>query len=171
MGAEYEVQQTSDLLQTVMPTDIYGRPFDELTWNEHILATLDDLRPAYLPQPNPGVLWTSGANHYRMGCASPYFALERWELAALHVEPAHPRRGMTVTNIGGAVTLEYKGGVEVLERATSCILPAAIGQVRIVPRTHATLIVCYVPHLEMDIWGPLRSRGVSDAEIRALGAV
>ncbi len=59
----------------------------------------------------------------------------------------------------------------------SCILPAAIGDVRIVPvgdsadDGEASLIACYVPDLAVDIVAPLRAAGYADDAIRALGDV
>ena len=71
------------------------------------------------------------------------------------------------------MTLEHEGGSESLERAESCILPAAIGEVRVVPDGggEAGLLAGYVPDLEQDIIAPLREAGYSDEEIRALGEV
>jgi mannose-6-phosphate isomerase len=50
-------------------------------------------------------------------------------------------------------------------------LPAAIGEVRVVPEGEASLVACYVPDLERDVVAPLRGAGYSDDEIRALGEV
>src|SRR3712207_5160189 len=40
----FEVQQTSDLGQSVMPTDLYGNPLPKGEWEENINAALDELR-------------------------------------------------------------------------------------------------------------------------------
>jgi mannose-6-phosphate isomerase len=69
------------------------------------------------------------------------------------------------------VRIEYRGGTERLGRAESCILPAATGEVRVVPEGEASLIACYVPDLERDVVAPLREAGHSDEVIRALGEV
>jgi mannose-6-phosphate isomerase len=69
------------------------------------------------------------------------------------------------------VRLEYGGGAEELGRAESCILPAAIGEVRVVPEGEASLIACYVPDLERDVVAPLREASYSDEEIKTLGEV
>jgi mannose-6-phosphate isomerase len=73
----------------------------------------------------------------------------------------------------GPVELDYEGGSEILGRAESCVLPAAIGEVSVIPsRTGAsTLVACYVPDLERDVVAPLNEAGYSDEEIRALGEV
>jgi mannose-6-phosphate isomerase len=167
----FEVQQTSDLGQFVTPTDLYGEPLDEETWNANINAALDELRTGYLPHPNPGLVLEDGETRRTLCCAGPYFALERWTLTGPHVEPSHPERFLTLSNVGGPVEIEYEGGTEKLERAESCVLLATIGEVRVVPGGEASLIACYVPDLDRDIVAPLRDAGYSDGEIRTLGEV
>jgi mannose-6-phosphate isomerase len=169
-----EVQQTSDLGQFVMPFDLYGNSLDEEEWDANIEATLDELKTDYLPHPNPGLVLEDTTNRRVLCCAGPHFALERWTLARTHTEPAHPRRFLTLSNVGeGPVELGYEGGSETLGRAESCVLPAAIGEVRVVPTGTevASLVACYVPDLESDVIGPLREAGYSDEEIGALGEV
>ena len=165
----FEVQQTSDLSQTVMPTDLSGNRLDEATWERNINATLDELRTWYKPRPNAGLAREDSGNRYIVGCAGPHFALERWTLTQPHREPRHPHRCLTLSNVGNSVRLEYAHGVETLARGESCILPAAIGDVRIVPRGEGSLIACYVPDIEQDVIAPLRAAGFGDDEIRTLG--
>ena len=170
-----EIQQTSDLGQFVTPTDLYGERLDEETWNANINAALDELKTDYLPLPNPGLAVDGGGaspNRRVFGCAGPHFALERWTLAEPYTEPRHPRRCLLLSNVGeGAVTLEYDGGAETLGRAESCVLPAAVGEVRVVSGGEASLVACYVPDLERDVVGLLREAGHTDEEIAALGEV
>jgi mannose-6-phosphate isomerase len=169
-----EVQQTSDLGQFVMPFDLYGNRLDEEEWDANIEATLDELKTDFLPRPNSGLVVEDNANKRVLCCAGPHFALERWTLAEPHTEPAHPRRFFTLSNVGeGPVTLEYEGGTQTLGRAESRVIPAAIGEVRVVPgeTEEASLVACYVPDLELDVVGPLREAGYPDEEIRVLGEV
>jgi mannose-6-phosphate isomerase len=166
-----EVQQTSDLGQFVMPFDLYGNRLDEDEWDANIEATLDELKTDYLPRPNPGLVLEDDTNRRVLCCAGPHFALERWTLTGPYTEPAHLERCLTLSNVGDAVRIEYGGGTERLERAESCILPAAIGEVRLSPEGEASLISCYVPDLERDVISPLRASGYSDEEIRGLGEV
>jgi mannose-6-phosphate isomerase len=170
----FEVQQTSDLGQFVMPEDLYGNPLDKETWEANINATLDELRTDYRPRPNPGLALEDGrpgTNRRIFCCAGPCFALELWTLLEPHIEPSHPKRCLTLSNVGGPARIEYTGGTETLGRSESCILPAAIGEVRIVPEREASLVVCYVPDLERDVVAPLREAGYSDEEIRDLGEI
>ncbi|HEY8447957.1 MAG TPA: hypothetical protein VIL01_12700 [Thermomicrobiales bacterium] len=165
----FEIQQTSDLGRHVMPVDLYGKPISEEEWVANIAAVLDELRTDYFPKPNGGLARESGDNRYVVGCAGKHFALERWALRAPHAEPAHPDRAFLISNVGAPVEIAYAGGTETLGRAESCVIPAALGEFRIVPQTEADLIVCYVPNLERDIIAPLRAAGHDDAAIAALG--
>ena len=171
----FEVQQTSDLGQSVMPTDLYGNRLSPEQWDANIEATLAELRTHTLPRPNPGLPRADGGtgNRYVVGCAGPYFALERWTLTEPHREPAHPWRCLTLSNVGEPVRLSYAGGEETLGRAESCILPAALGEMTVAPTgaEPASLIACYVPDLARDIVAPLRAAGHTDEAIRTLGEV
>jgi mannose-6-phosphate isomerase len=167
-----EVQQTSDLGQFVMPEDLYGNRLGEGEWDANIEATLDELKTDFMPRPNPGLALEGDANRRVLCCAGPHFALERWNLKGPHTEPAHPRRFVTLSNVGeSGVEVEYEGGTERLGRAESCILPAAIGEARVVPDGEASVVACYVPDPKEDVVGPLREAGHTDEEIRSLGEV
>src|SRR5918995_663054 len=167
----FEVQQTSDLGQFVMPEDLYGNHLSEEEWDANIDATLDELKTDYLPCPNPGLPLEDGPNRRVTCCAGPHFAFERWTLTEPYAELAHPERCLTLSSVGDPVRIEHSGGTERLERGESCVLPAAIGEVHLVPEGEASLIACYVPDLERDVVAPLREAGFSDEEIRALGEV
>jgi len=170
----FEIQQTSDLVQSVMPDDLYGHRYPEPEWDARINAALDELRTEYLPRPQAGLaLPAHGANRYLLGCAGPYFALERWTLHEPHLERLDGRRCLTVSNVGDPLTLAYAGGSETLVRGESCLLPATLGELRLTPSTGGTssLIVCYVPDLTRDIRDRLTAAGHSTESIRGLGEV
>jgi mannose-6-phosphate isomerase len=169
----FEIQQTSDLGQMVVPWDLAGTRLSEDVWDANIDKALAELHRDFLPAPHPGLDKTPGpnGNRQRICCAGPYFALERWTLAGPHAEPAHPERCLTLSNVGDPVTIRWAGGETVLDRAESCILPAALGETGIIPAGAGDLIACYVPDLERDVIAPLRAAGHGDEQIRALGVV
>lgn len=170
----FEIQQTSDLAQNVMPTDVFGKRLDGATWERNIEATLAELKTDYLPKPNAGLIKTTSngtGNRYVVGGAGPHFALERWTLVAPHREPAHPDRCLTLSNLGNQVSVAFNGGVTTLGRAESCIIPAALGEFTIVPDRPTALVACYVPDLARDIVEPLRAAGYDDEVIRGLGEI
>jgi mannose-6-phosphate isomerase len=167
----FEIQQTSDLVQQVMPTDIYGNRLSNEQWDANIEATLAELRTTYLPKPNTGITITRDDNRYTVCCAGPHFALERWSLAGSHQQSAHQERCLTMTNVGDPVVISFDGREERLERAESCVIPAVLGDYMITPEGEGDLIVCYEPNLEAHIIGPLREAGFADEQISSLGEV
>lgn len=167
----FEIQQTSDLGVTVMPEDLYGNRYTEAEWDRNIEQTLTELKTDFLPVPNAGLARQNGANTYRVGCAGPHFALERWSLQESHVEPFHSERCLTISNVGNPIRITYATGEETLDRAASCVIPAALGAFTIEPDDTADLIVCYVPDLQREIVQPLRDAGHAYEAIRTLGDV
>ena len=170
----FEIQQTSDLGQHVMPNDLHGNRLSEEEWDAAIERALAELKRDFLPRPHPGLEKpTDGTgNRFRVGGAGPHFAIERWTLVAPHREPARPERCMTLSNVGEPITIRWAGGEQTVGRAESRILPAALGESEIVPTgASADLIACYVPDLTRDIVEPLRAAGHTDEAIRALGEV
>lgn len=168
----FEVQQTSDLGQSVMPTDLYGNRLGDDQWRANIDATLAELKRDFLPKPHAGLDKPppEPGNRITVGGAGPYFAIERWRLTEPHRDPSHPWRFLTLSNVGEPVTIAWSGGEETLGRAESILLPAAIGDVTILPSGGATdLIACYLPDVQRDIIEPLRAAGHSDQAIAALG--
>jgi len=166
----FEIQQTSDLGQTVMPTDLFGNEKPLAQWDEDIHATLAELKTNYFPKPNPGLTIEREGNRYTTGCAGPYFALERWNLHRTHHQPANDARCFTISNVGEPAVIRFTGGEGLLERAQSCVIPAALGEFEVAPLGQsADLIVCYVPDLERDVILPLREAKFDNAEIAALG--
>lgn len=170
----FEVQQTSDLSQSVMPTDLHGQRHSPAQWAANIDAALAELRTDVRPRPNPGLERARDVSGNRLvvGGAGPHFAIERWTLAAPHREPAHPWRCLTLSNVGPPVRLRHRGGETPLARAESCIVPAALGKFTVEPTEEgADLIACYVPDLDRDIVAPLSEAGHTPAEIAALGEI
>jgi mannose-6-phosphate isomerase len=170
----FEIQQTSDLGQHVMPNDLHGNRLSEEEWDAAIERALAELKRDFLPRPHPGLEKpTDGTgNRFRVGGAGPHFAIERWTLVAPHREPARPERCMTLSNLGEPITIRWASGEQTVGRAESRILPAALGESEIVPTgASADLIACYVPDLTRDIVEPLRAAGHADEAIRALGEV
>lgn len=165
----FEIQQTSDLGQMVMPTDLHGNRYTEAEWDANIEKALAELKTDYLPKPHPGLAINRDGNRYVIGGAGPSFALERWHLSKPHFEGSRPDRCLALTNVGDPLTIRYGGGTEVLGKAESCLLPAAIGDVTIEPQGEGDLIVCYVPDVMRDIVSRLLAEGYERERIDALG--
>ena len=167
----FEIQQTSDLGSDVMPHDLYGNALSTERWHANIDETLDELKRDYQPRPNAGLKLDMNGNTRTIGCASPYFVLERWSLSKSHQEPAHPWRCLTLSNVGNPVRLSFDGATETLNKGESCIVPAALAGLSIEVEDNADLIACYVPDLFNDVIKPLRAAGYAEDAIASLGDV
>ncbi|MGI8476583.1 MAG: type I phosphomannose isomerase catalytic subunit [Thermomicrobiales bacterium] len=167
----FEIQQTSDLGQSVMPEDLYGNRLSPEQWDAGIDATLAELKTTALPRPTPGlpVDRGHGANAYRVGAAGPYFALERWTLREPHRQTSPLPGCLLVSNVGEPVGIDFPGGTVMLGRAESCIIPAAMEAFTIAPTTYGDLIVCHLPDIAGSLLPALRTAGHGDEEIGRLG--
>jgi mannose-6-phosphate isomerase len=170
----FEVQQTSDLGQFVMPNALRGERLSDAEWRANIEAALKELKREFLPRPHAGLDKPEdvAGNRMTVGCAGPHFALERWRLTSAHRDASHPSRCLTLSNVNGPVRIVWSDGEETLGPAESVLLPPAIGDFDDIPTGQgADLIACYIPDLEGDIVAPLRAAGHSDERIAALGEV
>ena len=79
----------------------------------------------------------------------------------------HPRA--TLTNLVEPVGLTWNGGTDLVARAESRVLPAALEEVTVVPDGLGYILVCYVPNVADDIVRPLKEAGYGDEEIAVLG--
>lgn len=141
-----EVQQTSDLAEHAMPHDLYGRPLARSVWEANVDATLDLLTSQVAPRPHAGTLLHDDASSRRLeGCRNERFVLERWTLRA----PLTSRFGeggfVTLTNLGAPLEVVSDAATVVLDRAASCLLPAALGTVALRPSDQTELVVCFEP--------------------------
>lgn len=167
----FEIQQTSDLGQTAMLADNLGQPLSHEQRLANLDSLMDELKVEPLPKPVHGLTRFEGTVRIVVGCAGPHFALERWNLAVPFDVPARPDRCLTLTNLGDPVAVSWDGGVELLERAESCVIPAAMPAFTLVPDGKAVVLACFVPDFPRDIVEPLRRAGYSDAEVATLGEV
>ena len=143
-----EVQQTSDLAESAMPRDLQGRALSSEVWHANVDATLDLLTSEARPRPDPGVVLLDDEGVRRVqGCRNARFVLERWTLReALRVSLGEGGFA-TLTTLDGALAVSCDGERELLPRASSCLLPAAAGEVTLEPASGDALdlVVCFEP--------------------------
>lgn len=165
----FEIQQTSDIASDVMPIDNMNVAYDDDAWHRRIETTLSQLALESQPVPTHGLARFDGHNRKTVCAAGPYFAIERWKITtALRLDLPNGR-GATMTNLVNPAGISWERGAEVIGRAESRVLPAALRRVTLVPDGIAYVLVCYVPDLWNDIVLPLRAEGYGDDEIRSLG--
>ncbi|MDX2036832.1 MAG: type I phosphomannose isomerase catalytic subunit [Isosphaeraceae bacterium] len=75
---------------------------------------------------------------------SDFFALERLKLSGPSLVGS-PERFTIVTALEGSCTIEWDGPATPLEFGATALLPASLGECRLVPTGTATLLTCIVP--------------------------
>ncbi len=166
----YEVQQTSDLGNDVMPKDLYGKLRSEEDWDWHINETLDELKTNFVPEPNPGLITIEDGVEKKYCVASKWFGLEQWQFNK-PIEISKPNRFRILTNLANPIKIEYSGDKEELRKGESCIIPASMPEYKLIPDTRAKLLISYLPEIEKDIIEPLSSHGFSLKDIKSLGEI
>lgn len=168
----FEIQQTSDLSQSVSPHDVYGVELTTMVWKANIEKTLEELKAGYQPKPSSGLTIASRGGERRICVASRYFALERWQFEDPFAWNRQAGGFVALTNLGAPVVIESENRDVRLPRATSCIVPSALGPIRLKPTDDAgDVIASYVPNLAAEIVTPLIEAGHSINAIRDLGDV
>ena len=147
-----EVQQTSDLAEHAMPHDLYGETLISEQREANLDATLDLLTSDARPRPDPGtVVRDDDALRRLQGCRNRRFVLERWSLRSPVTTALGEGGFATLTNLGEPLEITHAGGRETLGRASSCLLPAALGEVTLGGGREtegggeADLVVCFEP--------------------------
>jgi mannose-6-phosphate isomerase len=137
----FEIQQKSDLTYRVYDydrRDAQGRP-REL----HVERALDVTNYAAAA---PAVVEPKRLDDARTLLVScPYFAMERWDLAAPLAAATDPGSFEILTVIDGAAKLAWADSEQHLARGESIVLPASLGSYQLQPDVSATVLRCYVP--------------------------
>lgn len=110
-----------------------------------------------------------GDNRTSFIFACRYFALERLNLSSGCEIRCNGERFYVLTQIDGAATVSCGSGREDLSPGQTCLLPASLGTVWILPRGRCSVLKAYVPDLVRDVIEPLRAAGTQDRDIAGLG--
>lgn len=138
----FEIQQKSDLTYRVYDYDRRDANTGQ-TRELHVERALDVSNFGAQPPANSAPERVDDARTLLVSC--PYFAMERWDLAAPLEAATDPGSFEILTVIDGAAELGWPGGARPLARGESVVLPASLGAYRLAPASNATLLRCYVP--------------------------
>lgn len=165
----YEIEQTSDVQQHAMRWDMQdGSEVDEDQWRANVDALVAEVRLDRRPEPTPGLaVQVADGVRQTFCCAGPYFALERWQVGTTGPARRAYATAQVLTNVGAPVTVRTPAGAEVLDRARTLLLPAALGEVEI--DGPADVLLGYLPDLERDVVAPLVAAGYAPQVIARLG--
>lgn len=163
----YEIMQNSDVIMMLRSHEFLPGTEGRKKWAGETLRGLRfalgsdcKIQPVTIAQ---------GMNRISFIFACRYFALERLDLASPYEIACSGGKFLVLTQIEGDSTVSSDNGLENLSPGQSCLLPASLGSVRVVPNGHCSLLKAYVPDLVLDIIEPLRKAGIRDRDIIALG--
>jgi len=163
-----EIQQNSDTTFRVYDwgrVGPNGKP-RQLHIEEALQAiNFDDCSPDRL-QP---IEVEEGGNRRSYLAACPYFAMQLLALGAPTEESTGGRRfeSLMVTG-GGGIIRPPRGGDVPFSGGDSILIPGCLGDYAIVPSGGCTLLRVFVPEIEGEIRGKLRSSGISEDAIRGI---
>jgi mannose-6-phosphate isomerase len=110
-----------------------------------------------------------GKNKRRCLVACPYFAMEALTLDEPSQESTHEKRFESLMILkGDAIIHSGKGQETAVSTGDSVLMPACVGDYRVVPSGTCQLLRVFVPDIEMEIVKTLRSKGVAEEAIQAV---
>lgn len=165
----YEIEQTSNIQQHAMSWNMEDgsrvEPDQRRANIDHLLA---EWQPQARPVPTPGLrLPLTDDCDRTLCCAGPYFALERWRIAAGTVLERSFDHAVIVSNAGAPARLDTENWTGELGRAETLLLPAALEGISLTGP--ADLLLGYLPDLARDIRQPLLEAGYPPEALPGLG--
>ena len=137
-------------------------------WRGPAFPLLAEWDPVPRPEFRPGLAAAHDDGVTRVVlCAGPFSALDRWRVGSPTGWRHRFDTAQIVSNVGAPARLRWSGGEQTLGRATSLLLPAALGEV--VVDGPVDLLVGYLPDLERDVRAPLLAAGHGAGAIATLG--
>lgn len=163
----YEIMENSDV---IIPLGRFREPLppEEKRRLAEERAALVHLEDGFDCQTVP-VSLSSGENRRTFILACRHFALERLDLGEAATLRPEGERFYVLSCIDGACHVSGGGEEVVLRKGHTCLVPAGVDEVVLGPEGRASVLKAYVPDLARDVVEPLRTAGVSDAAIVALG--
>jgi mannose-6-phosphate isomerase len=163
----YEIMQNSDITIGLRSRELARGTEERRRWAEQTMTAVRlvqgrDCRIL-------AATIASGTNRISFIFACSYFALERLDLSTPLTMACTGERLFVLTQIEGRCTISCGNSLENLGPGQSCLLPASLGSVSIVPNGRCSLLKAYVPDLILDVIAPLRRAGIKDSDIIALG--
>ena len=164
-----EIQQNSDTTYRVFDWNRIG---DDGSPRElHVEKALDviDFDGRHSRQKAKGIEIKEGDGSRTYLVACPYFAAEKLDIKGRVKEMANGEKFYILTVIEGQGCIDYNGGTQSFKQGDSIMIPASLGHYSI--DGEYTLIKSYIPNREKDIISPLKEKGFSLKEMKAIAGL
>jgi mannose-6-phosphate isomerase class I len=164
----YEIEQTSDVQQHAMRWNMQdGSEVPEEEWRANLDALMTQVRLDPRPDFTSGLaVPVDDGVEQVFCCAGPYFALERWTAGTAAALRRSFVTAQILSNLGSPVQVRTAGWQGTLDRASTLLLPAALGSVELTGP--ADVLFGYLPDLERDVHAPLAAAGYPRAQVAQL---
>jgi mannose-6-phosphate isomerase len=163
----YEIMQNSDVYIGLRKIDP-ELPEDEKDAKLQFLLEGVHIEEEFRPKISP-VTFKEGENLRTFAFVCRYFTLERLDLCTEYTIECDGKRFFILTQIEGTSEIISNRQVEVMYLGNTCLLPANLGKVTIVPGKSCSLLKSYVPDLLVDVVKTCRAVGIADDVIVGLG--
>ncbi len=163
----YEIMQNSNVYISLNRPDPQ-LPREEQEKKVQLAVEGVHLEPGFNCRIDP-VTIQEGPNQRQFVMVCQYFAVERLDLNAAYQLDGRGRHFYVLSQIEGTSAVTWSGGAERLLPGHTCLIPAGMGPVSLVPSQGCAVLKAYVPDLESDILQPLRAAGVEEKHIIDLG--
>lgn len=167
----FEIQQNSDMIYRFYDWDRMG--LDGKHRPLHIEKALEvlDVGP-FDYMPFRGLRRSESGVSINVLAAGNHFCLEKWDVTEVFDMMGNPNRFEIITMLGGrgrVIPAAVNSDPAVLTAGQSCLLPAHLGGVRIMPEQGGlSYLRSYIPDIPADIIAPLIAAGHSLSSIARL---
>lgn len=164
-----EIQQNSDTTYRVYDWNRLGDDGKPRTL--HVDKALDVIdfsgRLAKDKLPGLSVEEEGGRRTYYVACS--YFAVQKLECHGCMKETADGSKFFTLTAVEGQGEIVYSQGSQPFKAGDSVLIPACLGDYMI--KGECTIIKAYVPSRERDIIEPLKAKGFTKDQLKAIAGL
>jgi mannose-6-phosphate isomerase len=162
----YEIMQNSDVIIGLRPAGGDLTPAEKEAKVRRALEGIH-IEDGFECKSVPLTL-VEGANRRTFVFACTYFVLERLDLVDPYTIDCDGDRFYVLSQIKGASTIVHGANRVPMRAGYTCLLPADLGEVAIVPDGSCALLKAYLPDLRRNVIAPLREAGFAGEDIAAL---
>ncbi len=163
----YELQQSSDITYRLYDWDRPASAGRELHLEQS--AAVADYAPVLQHMITPLEYQTSNGTEHRVLCACQYFAATHKRIVDIETSNTHGATPHLITVLSGSGTARTEAHIADVAAGESVLIPATVGEYRLMAEGELRVIVGYIPNLRRDIVEPMRAIGYSNDQIAQLG--
>jgi mannose-6-phosphate isomerase len=163
----YELQQSSDITYRLYDWDRPASAGRELHLDQS--ADVADYAPVLQHMISPLEYQASNGTEHRVLCACQYFAATHKRIVDIETSNTHGSTPHLITVLSGKGTVQNDDHIVDIAPGESVLIPATVGEYRLIAEGELRVIVGYIPNLRHDIVEPMHAIGYSGEQIAQLG--